>query len=409
MKNSKGGKRGWISSRFLENSKMIVVAGFLLLILPPVLSCAKESQGTIRGSLSQTKISSAPAEPPLFLAQKSSVKKSPFSHPTMQKGESCVSAKCHAKRGKAPYVHTPIAQGSCKYCHDVTASEARFHLIKSGSDLCLGCHEDQKAFYIQEVIHSPVKNEDCISCHNPHQSHYKFQLESGPSSARLCFTCHDEEDKMEYKYLHGPVESEDCLACHNPHASNYKNLVHEGPQEFHLCASCHEEIPKKIENAAFKHGVINEGLCSPCHEFHGSNLTKNWTRRFPDKFYNPYDPKLYGLCFECHEVAQAFYDKFNTFTNFRNGNRNLHHLHVTRKKGRICISCHDVHAANQERLIRSSTPFGTGTFSIRIEFIKTPTGGTCTMSCHVSKGYDREKPLKLQVDTEYTIGTKKPK
>jgi hypothetical protein len=31
------------------------------------------------------------------------------------------------------------------------------------------------------------------------------------------------------------------------------------------------------------------------------------------------------------------------------------------------------------------------------------------MSCHVSKGYDREKPLKLQVDTEYTIGTKKPK
>jgi hypothetical protein len=31
------------------------------------------------------------------------------------------------------------------------------------------------------------------------------------------------------------------------------------------------------------------------------------------------------------------------------------------------------------------------------------------MSCHVSKGYDREKPLKLQVDTKPTIKRKKPK
>jgi predicted CXXCH cytochrome family protein len=408
MKNSNGGKRDWVSSRFFQNSKMIIVAGFVLLGFSPVISCAQESQGRVGDSLSQTQISSPPAESPLILARKGGVKESPFSHPVLEEGESCVSAKCHAERGTASYVHTPIAQGSCVSCHDVTASKARFGLKKSDLDLCLSCHEDQKAFYKKKVIHPPVKT-DCISCHNPHQSPYKFQLESGPSSARLCFTCHDEEDKMEYQYLHGPVESEDCLACHNPHASSYKHLVRAGPQEIQLCDSCHQEIPKKIKNSALKHGVINKGLCSPCHAFHGSNLTKHWTRLFPDKFYNPYDPKLYSLCFQCHEKRQAFFEKSTTLTNFRNGKRNLHYLHVTRKKGRTCIACHGVHATNQERLIRSSTPFGPSNFHIRIVFVKTPTGGTCMMSCHVAKGYDRDKPLELQVDTKPTIKRKKPK
>jgi hypothetical protein len=31
------------------------------------------------------------------------------------------------------------------------------------------------------------------------------------------------------------------------------------------------------------------------------------------------------------------------------------------------------------------------------------------MSCHVSKGYDREKPLKLQVDAKPAVKSKKPK
>jgi predicted CXXCH cytochrome family protein len=408
MKNSKDGKTGWVSSRLLENYEIIVFVGLFLLVFSPVLSCAQKSQATGRGSPSQTQMSSPPEGSPLIFAQQKNVKQSSFSHPAIQEGDSCVSEKCHAEMGTASYVHTPIAQGSCNFCHDLAASRARYGLRKSDLDLCLSCHEDQKTFYNQEVVHPPVEI-DCISCHNPHQSPYRFQLESGPSSARLCFTCHDEDDKMEYMYLHGPVKSEDCLACHNPHASNYKHLVREGPQEIQLCDNCHEEIPKKIKNSTFKHGVINEGLCSPCHAFHGSNLTKHWTRLFPDKFYNPYDPELYGLCFQCHRKAKAFLEKSTTLTNFRNGKRNLHYLHVTRRKGRTCIACHDIHATNQERLIRSSTPFGPSNFHIHIVFVKTPTGGTCVKSCHVSKGYDREKPLELQVDTEPAIERKKPK
>ena len=204
MRISKDGKSDWTSSRFLVNAKMIISAGFLFLVFSPVLSCAQESQGRVRRPLSQAKISSPPAGSPSIIARKSSAIDPPLSHPLIQEGETCVSEKCHAEKGTAPYVHTPIAQRSCEYCHDVTASKARFGLRKSDLDLCLSCHEEQKAFYKQAVIHPPVQM-DCISCHNPHQSPYKFQLESGPSSARLCFTCHDDDDKMEYRYLHGPV------------------------------------------------------------------------------------------------------------------------------------------------------------------------------------------------------------
>jgi hypothetical protein len=85
-------------------------------------------------------------------------------------------------------------------------------------------------------------------------------------------------------------------------------------------------------------------------------------------------------------------------TNFRNGDRNLHYLHVNRKKGRTCISCHEVHAGSQEMQIRTLTPFGA--WEIPIKYAKTPTGGKCLESCHVLKEYDREKPFKLDIDAE---------
>ena len=194
MKNSKDGKSGWGSAKLPGNFTIILFAGFFLLVFSPVLSCAQKSQATGRGSLSQTPISSPPEGSPLMFAQHSSVKKASFSHPIVQEGGACVSEKCHAEMGTASYVHTPIAQEACAYCHDVAASKARYGLIKSDLDLCLSCHEKQKAFYKQAVVHPPVKM-DCISCHNPHQSAYRFQLETGPSSARLCFACHDEDDK----------------------------------------------------------------------------------------------------------------------------------------------------------------------------------------------------------------------
>ena len=53
---------------------------------------------------------------------------------------------------------------------------------------------------------------------------------------------------------------------------------------------------------------------------------------------------------------------------------------------------------SQIRHIRKSTPFGK--WEIPINFTRTPTGGKCSANCHVSKEYDRKKPVKLLIDEE---------
>ncbi|MCP4682023.1 MAG: cytochrome C [Desulfobacterales bacterium] len=344
---------------------------------------------------------SAPAEPDAASSRQSSPGSTAVSFyhekEKVPRGATCATDHCHPEIGRQKHVHTPVSTGSCEVCHDARSSGGSFGVTRSGKELCLNCHEKQKAFYDDELLHAPLE-EGCTDCHHPHESPYKFQAQQGPSIGTLCFECHDKDEKVGFKYLHGPMTAEDCTACHDPHSSDFGMLVHEGSDELHLCVSCHGRTVGKIQNRKHKHGVIKEGKCSPCHAFHGSNLIKNWTKQFVEKFYNEYDPKLFALCFSCHKKAEAFDSEFTTLTDFRNGKRNLHYLHVTRKKGRACIACHDVHATDQPKHIRNVAPFGN--WNIPIRFIKTDTGGKCTKSCHVAYSYDRVDPGELMVDKE---------
>ena len=137
-------------------------------------------------------------------------------------------------------------------------------------------------------------------------------------------------------------------------------------------------------------------MCTPCHAPHGSDSARLLRYYFVEKFYKPFNPDLYTLCFKCHKETLVEAKETTVLTNFRNGSLNLHYLHVHREKGRTCLACHEVHAGFQEKLVRRSTPFGD--WQIPVEFIKTPTGGKCALSCHVPKAYDREKPVKLDAD-----------
>ena len=80
-------------------------------------------------------------------------------------------------------------------------------------------------------------------------------------------------------------------------------------------------------------------------------------------------------------------EKTDTITSFRNGEINLHRLHVNQKKGRTCRACHDVHASDQSDHIREEFLFGVA--KIPIEYVKTATGGRCIPGCHRERGYDR--------------------
>ena len=63
-------------------------------------------------------------------------------HQPINKSETCISAKCHAKRVKEnKYVHAPVATGACALCHGDTKDNPPYGLIRTGQDFCLSCYK----------------------------------------------------------------------------------------------------------------------------------------------------------------------------------------------------------------------------------------------------------------------------
>ncbi len=82
--------------------------------------------------------------------------------------------------------------------------------------------------------------------------------------------------------------------------------------------------------------------------------------------------------------------KTETLTMFRDGDTNLHYLHVNKKKnGRTCRACHEVHAAEQVHIIRNGVPYGSRGWVLPINFEPLPNGGKCQKNCHPAREYDR--------------------
>jgi predicted CXXCH cytochrome family protein len=140
------------------------------------------------------------------------------------------------------------------------------------------------------------------------------------------------------------------------------------------------------------HGPIAQQNCSACHQIHGSDQFRLLVQEYPPTFYAPFKEENYALCFACHERSLVLEPKTTALTGFRNGDMNLHFVHVNREtKGRTCRACHETHASDKEKHIRNSVPFGK--WEMPIEFAKTDTGGSCAPGCHVPYRYDRAKPV----------------
>jgi hypothetical protein len=94
------------------------------------------------------------------------------------------------------------------------------------------------------------------------------------------------------------------------------------------------------------------------------------------------------LCFGCHERDLVRKQVTSSATKFRDGERNLHHLHVNDgQKGRSCKLCHAIHGGTNSVLVADSVPFGQ--WNLPLRFVKTETGGGCAPGCHKPQHYDR--------------------
>jgi len=320
-----------------------------------------------------------------------------------EKSVEALCKKCHQITRGFDFLHGPTAVGECTICHESHSSDHKGLLISEHSELCFSCHivtkDELKKF---EFVHEPAKN-DCIGCHDPHGASNPKMVKS--IAPFLCYTCHKDIQKIAENstYQHTVVTDIDgCLQCHTPHASTVKFLLKKDAMS--LCVTCHDkpqEISKdevlpaftpQIEDKKFLHGPVAQKDCSGCHTVHGSKHFRLLSKEYPSIFYAPFAEENYELCFGCHENTLVLNAKTDNLTDFRNGYRNLHFLHVNKeRRGRTCRACHQTHASNLPKHIRKSVPYGK--WELPVGYAKTKTGGTCLPGCHVRKNYDRQNPV----------------
>ena len=352
---------------------------------------------------------------------------------------------CHAPKGTRKVVHAPIIGGDCTSCHDPHQSPHRGMMKAPLPELCFQCHDDR--IRSQAHMHPPVAAGDCSSCHDNHESDHPARLVAEGNA--LCFMCHpDKEEGLKTKLAaHVPVQAS-CVQCHNPHgaaapamlsapvpdlcANCHPNVVlqrqravtkHAPMADQKSCRNCHEphysDQPKLLITAQMAlclachdreletgsgtiadmksllarnknaHGPLQGRDCVSCHAPHGSDYWRILVKYYPADFYTSYSDGKYALCFSCHDRT-AFTERLTvTATNFRDGDRNLHFVHVNKMaKGRTCRSCHEVHADNgrphhMKELVQFSG------WTMPMNYAPGRNGGSCLPGCHGEQRYRR--------------------
>lgn len=359
----------------------------------------------------------------------------------------CIFCHIDTTGTEGPFVHAPVSDGQCLACHNPHGGDSR-RLLRSDSvnGVCFQCHAQVMA---GSHAHRPAA-EDCTACHEPHTAQHARLLRV--PGEQLCATCHDDVLKSvsAMAHPHKPAQG-DCLTCHSPHATDSVSILKQSPRD--LCLSCHAEVGRTISAAThphsvttderaclnchaahasdhasmllkdtvatclechkkpivvsetrkiagvpelaapkfFTHGPIQQGECSACHDVHGGSLANLLVEPYPASFYLTYTEDAYALCFKCHDRALIESTDDQVQTRFRDGNRNLHAVHVASSaQGRSCRACHAVHASRFKSLLADSVTFGQ--WKLPINYTPTPTGGSCAPGCHAPESYSRGGP-----------------
>ena len=263
---------------------------------------------------------------------------------------------------------------------------------------CTDCHS---ALVEKKMVHSPAK-EGCAVCHQTNTADHPEKVAKGllltEKIPGLCYKCHDgvKVDIDTSRVVHQAVNTKrQCMNCHSPHSSDEKKLLVRSKKE--LCLQCHDKevagdgrkttnIVQLLRTAKVVHPAINGG-CTSCHMPHASAENYLLISAYPASRYAPGKRDNYAICWECHDSDLLDLEKTTTATSFRNGERNLHNVHLVGKKGRTCSVCHDVHASMQEHLIVDKVQYGEWEFPMN--YLPSANGGSCAPGCHQQFKYTR--------------------
>ena len=322
---------------------------------------------------------------------------------TAQKAPLNACVTCHINTVNKDILHGP-AVTDCTTCHKSNGQThpkdkvKGFTFAAAGAELCYSCHTESKQEHSLKFVHNPVKNGECTKCHEPHSSNNSSLVLS--KSPGLCFSCHSnfDKDREKAKSIHtASYAGAACAQCHKPHASAEKKLLADNGKQ--LCLNCHNKkidkkdgiaianIEKHLKESSHIHKALSNS-CTSCHNPHYSSRDLLLNENFPIGTYAKGVEESFTLCFGCHDTDLMNLEKTDSYTQFRDGDRNLHYLHVNKEKGRNCTSCHDIHAANNTKLIATKVKFGG--WEMPLNFIEKEKGGTCATGCHKEMSYSRE-------------------
>ncbi|NOX18907.1 MAG: hypothetical protein GXO87_11570 [Chlorobi bacterium] len=311
-------------------------------------------------------------------------------------GELC--AKCHEIENSERVVkHGPTVSGQCNVCHEPHQSVNAKLLKEKSPQLCFNCHTDKEKLLTMPTVHAAYEG-SCLDCHDPHDSKYKYLVnEKLPD---LCLECHDDmgDEIKTAQTVHKIINiDKSCVSCHFPHASETKTLlIAEGKK---LCFTCHNKeykdpdrtlknIYKIVTKAKYPHEAVSKGECTGCHFPHSSDNFYLLNAKFPFGSYaGGADPENFALCFKCHNSDALSLERTTKATNFRNGDKNLHYLHISKNKGRNCTLCHSVHGAKKPHIIANTVPFGKWQMPLNYKALED--GGSCAPGCHGKLEYKR--------------------
>ena len=306
---------------------------------------------------------------------------------------------------KKQKLHEPVADGACILCHEPHSSWRPKLLVAEGTGLCTPCHRETIDAARQARHVHPAIDEGCVYCHDPHGSDSPSQFRQ--DSRKVCVSCHAEIEQLitTSPIVHSPVnEGQQCEACHHGHSSMLPKLLKKSPLD--TCLTCHdrgltlkdgrktEDMAALLKENPNHHGPIRQADCSACHNPHASSHFNLLRQAYPESFYAPFDPENYKLCFTCHREELVASENGVGLTQFRDGNVNLHYVHVHREdRGRTCRACHAVHASKTYAHISESVPYGQWRY--KLSFTPTVSGGSCDSACHKARDYDRTRVAPL--------------
>jgi predicted CXXCH cytochrome family protein len=342
--------------------------------------------------------------------------------------------------GPTPPGRPAADAGKCVNCHDVHGNRDADGILPSltavrEEGLCLGCHDGDPAPDVRgpfrRAFAHPIgtsgrhdaaeggdpsrfgagnRHVECADCHNPHRGLRDRVPPSPPAASnrmvgvsRVKVTNGPAAANPIYTYA-GPAETgfaaeyEVCFKCHSSWAtqpvgqSDLAVLLNPNNPSFHPVEQVGRN--RNIASDAFANGWSWDRLvyCSDCHGSddpsvrgpHGSAYRHLLRRNYETTPLAAMAPT--DLCFDCHAwdtyanrtaaTARLAASRFNP-----PGTPRGHAFHVG-EAGYSCFACHLSHGSTQRSaLVATGRAPGVAAYS------QTPTGGSCTATCHGTETY----------------------